>query len=41
MEGTKEGTKEGIQFLDNLSKALAIPYDNIFVVNMDTGQSVC
>lgn len=36
-----EGTKEGIQFLDNLSKALAIPYDNIFVVNMDTGQSVC
>lgn len=41
MEGTKEGTKEGMQFLDNLSKALAIPYDNIFVVNMDTGQSVC
>lgn len=36
-----EETKEGIQFLDNLSKALAIPYDNIFVVNMDTGQSVC
>ena len=36
-----EGTKEGMQFLDNLSKALAIPYDNIFVVNMDTGQSVC
>ena len=30
-----------MQFLDNLSKALAIPYDNIFVVNMDTGQSVC
>ena len=36
-----EETKEGIQFLDSLSKALAIPYDNIFVVNMDTGQSVC
>lgn len=36
-----EETKGGIQFLDNLSKALAIPYDNIFVVNMDTGQSVC
>lgn len=33
--------KEEVQSKDNLIQALATSYDNVYVVNMDTGKSVC